>query len=148
MDKITFYHILKYFHLIGLIFVVGNTFCVIGLNSFSKSGSIKFSTYYALIKRFNRLLSVGLIVSIVSGLSLLYYVFIVHPFFDIKMTLLIINIIILGWTSHGTLAKYKRNISNGDDAGEEFVKLDTKFVNGFLISGVIWLLIIALALLV
>lgn len=148
MDTITFYHILKYFHLIGLIFVVGNTFCIIGLNGFSKSDSIKFSTYYALIKRFNRLLSLGLIVSIVSGLLLLYYVYIVHPFFDIKMTLLVINIIILGWTSHGTLAKYKRNISNGDNGGEELVKLDAKFVNGFLISGIIWLLIIALALLI
>ena len=148
MADISFYHILKYFHLIGLIFVVGNTFCIIGLNGFSKSDAIKFSTYYALIKRFNRLLSLGLIVSIVSGLSLLYYVYIVHPFFDIKMTLLVINIIILGWTSHGTLAKYKRNISNGVDAGEEFVKLDGKFLNGFIISGVIWLLIIALALLV
>jgi hypothetical protein len=148
MDTITFYHILKYFHLIGLIFVVGNTFCVIALNGFSKSDSIKFSTYYALIKRFNRLLSLGLVVSIVSGLSLLYYVYIVHPFFDIKMTLLVINIIILGWTSHGTLAKYKHNISNGNNTGEEFAKLDAKFVNGFIISGVIWLLIIALALLV
>ncbi len=64
----------------------------------------------------------------------------------IKMTLFAINIIVLGWTSQGTLAKCKHNISNGDDAGEKFGKLDAKFVNGFLISAFLWLIIIALAL--
>jgi len=148
MGSITFYHVLKYLHLIGLIIVVGNTFCVIGLNSVSNSMSIKFSTYYSLIKRFNRLLSLGLIVSIVSGLLMLFYVYVVHPFFDIKMTLIVINLVLIGWTSHGTLAKYKKNISSGIDSSEEFEKLDKKFVNGFIISAVLWLLIIALALLV
>lgn len=148
MGSISFYHILKYFHLIGLIFVVGNTFCVIGLNSISKSLNIKFSTYYYMIKKFNRLLTLGLIISIVTGLSLLFFIHVVHPFFDIKMTLLVINIIIIGWTSHGTLAKYKKNISEGNGSSEEFEKLDKKFANGFVISAVLWLLIIALALLV
>jgi hypothetical protein len=90
----------------------------------------------------------GLIVSIVSGLLLLYYLNVAHPFFDIKMTLLVINLIIIGWISHGTLAKYKHNISNGNNSSEEFDKLDAKFVNGFITSAVLWLLIIALALLV
>ena len=79
---------------------------------------------------------------------MLFYVYVVHPFFDIKMTLLVINLIIIGWTSHGTLAKYKKNISTGNESNEEFEKLDKKFVNGFVISAVLWLLIIALALLV
>lgn len=148
MGNITFYHILKYLHLIGLVFVVGNTFCVIWLNGAVKSISIRFSTYYELIKRFNRLLTLGLIVSIASGLSMLFFVYVKHPFFDIKMTLLVINAGILGWTGHGTLAKYKRNISNGDNSDEIIDKADPKLVNGFLISGIIWLLIIALALLV
>ena len=137
MGNITFYHILKYFHLIGLIFVVGNTFCVIGLNSLSKSMSVKFNTYYTMIKRFNKLLSLGLIISIISGLLLLIYIPVTHPFFDMKMTILVINLIIIGWTSHGTLAKYKHNISTGNNTSEEFDKLDTKFVNGFIISFII-----------
>jgi hypothetical protein len=148
MSNITFYHILKYLHLIGLIFVVGNTFCVIGLNSFTKTMNVKFSTYYHMIKRFNRLLTVGLVTSIVSGLLMLFYIHVVHPFFDIKMTFLVINLIIIGWTSHGTLAKYKKNIADGKNTSDEFDKLDAKFVNGFVISAVLWLLIIALALLV
>ena len=148
MNNITFYHILKYFHLIGLIFVVGNTFCVIGFNRLSKTMNVKFSTYYHMIKRFNKLLSLGLIISIVSGLLMLFYINVTHPFFDIKMTFLVINLIIIGWTSHGTLAKYKKNISDGNNSSEDFEKLDTKFVNGFVISGILWLLVIALALLV
>jgi len=148
MDTMMIYHILKYFHLIGMIFVIGNTFCVIGLNSLTKSLNIKFSTYYYMIKRFNRLLSLGLVLSIISGLFMLFYINVVHPFFDIKMTLLVINIILIGWTSHGTLAKYKKNISNGLNSNEDFDRLDAKFVNGFVISAVLWLLIIALALLV
>ena len=148
MNNVMFYHILKYLHLIGLIFVVGNTFCVIGLNSLTKSMNVKFSTYYHMIKRFNRLISLGLILSIVSGLLMLFFLNVVHPFFDIKMTLLVINIIIIGWTSHGTMAKYKNNISKGTNSNEDFNRLDGKFVNGFVISAVIWLLIIALALLV
>lgn len=148
MSNITFYHILKYLHLIGLIFVVGNTFCVIGLNSLTKTMNVKFSTYYHMIKRFNRLLTAGLITSIVSGLLMLFYIHVVHPFFDIKMTFLVINLIIIGWTSHGTLAKYKKNISDGKNTSDEFDKLDAKFVNGFVVSAVLWLLIIALALLV
>jgi hypothetical protein len=148
MSTITFYHILKYLHLIGLIFVVGNTFAIIGINSYVKTVSIKFSTYYALVKRFNRLLNIGLFISITSGLLMLFYVDVVHPIFDIKMTLLVINIIILGWTGHGTLAKYKRNVSNGENPDERIDKVESKFVNGFIIGGIIWLLIIALALLV
>jgi hypothetical protein len=121
MDSVLAFRALKLIHIFSIILVAGGSITVAML---AKNLSSATGGWAAGLKNIGRMVMVGFVLAIASGLTLVFtYSRIAHPIFDIKMTFLLIALILGGYINHGVMPKLMATGGGDETKLNKFVSL-------------------------